>query len=93
MYRHVAADGSFDYDVVALECDAQRGSPLLVPVMSAGRRLAPAESLAIARARAAAEMAHLPPQLKSLERAPAPYRVDIAPGVRALAEELDRMPH
>ena len=55
--------------------------------------MAPAESLAVARARAAAEMAHLPPQLKSLEPAPAPYRVEIARGLRALADELDRMPH
>ena len=61
--------------------------------MSAGRRVAPAESLAVARARAAAEMAHLPPQLKSLEPAPAPYHVEIARGLRALADELDRMPH
>ncbi len=93
VYRHVTADGTFDHDVVALEDDAQRGLPLLLPVMSAGRRVAPAESLAVARARAAAEMAHLPPQLKSLEPAPAPYHVEIARGLRALADELDRMPH
>jgi len=93
VYRHFAADGSFDHDVVALEGDPQRGTPLLVPVMCAGKRIDPVDSLGIARARAAAEMAHLPPQLRLLEPSPAPYRVDIAPGLRALAEELDRMPH
>ena len=93
VYRHFAPDGTFDHDVVALEGDAQRGTPLLVPVMSAGRRIAPAESLAIARARAAGEMAHLPPHLRLLAPSRTPYRVDIAPGLRALAAELDRMPH
>jgi nicotinate phosphoribosyltransferase len=93
VYRHLAADGTFDHDVVALEGDAQRGTPLLVPVMCAGRRLEPAESLAVARARAASQMARLPPRLRLLEASPTPYRVDIAPGLRALAEELDRLPH
>lgn len=93
VYRHFAPDGGFDHDVVALEDDAQPGTPLLLPVMRAGRRLTVAGTLASARARAAAEMARLPPRLRQLEPAPAPYRVDIAPGLRALAEELDRMPH
>ncbi len=93
VYRHFAPDGTFDHDVVALEGDAQRGTPLLVPVMSAGRRIAPAESLTIARARAAGEMARLPPHLRLLAPSRTPYRVDIAPGLRTLAQELDRMPH
>jgi len=38
-------------------------------------------------------MARLPPQLRLLAPSPALYRVDIAPGLRALAQELDRMPH
>jgi len=93
VYRQFAPDNTLDHDVVALESDPQPGTPLLVPVMCAGRRLDPAESLAIARARATAEIARLPPQLRLLEPAPTPYRVDIAPGLRALAQELDRMPY
>jgi len=93
VYRHIAADGTFDHDVVALEGDPQQGTPLLVPVMRAGRRVAAAETLAGARARAAAEMAHLPPHLRLLAPSRTPYRVDIAPGLRAVAQELDRMPH
>ena len=93
VYRHFAPDGTLAHDVVALEGDAQPGTPLLAPVMRAGRRLAAAEPLADIRARAAAEMARLPPQLRLLESSPTPYRVDIAPGLRALAQELDRMPH
>jgi nicotinate phosphoribosyltransferase len=93
VYRQFAPDGTFDHDVVALESDPQQGTPLLVPVMHGGRRVAAAETLASARARAAAEMARLPPRLRLLASSPVPYRVDIAPGLRALAEELDRMPH
>ncbi|MBE0620099.1 MAG: nicotinate phosphoribosyltransferase, partial [Burkholderiales bacterium] len=93
VYRHYAPDGTLDHDVVALEGDPQPGTPLLVPVMRAGRRVAAAEPLASARARAASEMARLPPHLRLLEPAPTPYRVEIAPGLRALADELDRMPH
>jgi nicotinate phosphoribosyltransferase len=93
VYRHIAPDGTFDHDVVALEGDPQQGTPLLVPVMCAGKRIDPAESLAIVRARAKAEMARLPPRLRLLAPSAKPYRVDIAPSLRALAEELDRMPH
>jgi nicotinate phosphoribosyltransferase len=93
VYRHIGPDGSFDHDVVALEGDPQQGTPLLVPVMQAGKRVAAPEPLATARARAAAEMARLPPHLRLLAPSRTPYRVDIAPGLRALAEELDRMPH
>ena len=93
LYRQFAADGTFAHDVVALEGDPQPGMPLLVPVMQQGRRLAPAESLCLARARAAAEIARLPPPLRLLDAARTPYRVDIAPSLQALAEKLDRMPH
>lgn len=93
VYRHFAPDGTFDHDVVALEGDPQQGTPLLVPVMQAGRRLTAAETLASARARAAAEIARLPPHLRQLAPSITPYRVEIAPALRALAQELDRLPH
>jgi nicotinate phosphoribosyltransferase len=93
VYRHFAPDGTFAHDVVALEDEPQQGTPLLVPVMRGGKRLAAGEPLTDIRARAAAEMARLPPQLKRLESAPVPYRVEIASGLQVLAEELDRMPH
>ncbi len=93
VYRNFVPDGTLAHDVVALEGDPQPGIPLLAPVMCAGARMGPAESLAVVRARAAAQMARLPPQLQQLDPARVPYRVDIAPGLRALAEELDRMPH
>jgi len=93
VFRHYAPDGTLDHDVVALEGDPQPGTPLLVPVMRAGKRVAAAESLASARARAAAEMARLPAHLRLLAPAHKPYRVEIAPSLLELAAELDRMPH
>ena len=93
VYRHFAPDGTMDHDVVALEGDAQQGTPLLLPVMQGGKRMAVAESLDGIRARVAAELVRLPPQLRRLEPSPAPYRAEIAPGLRALAAELDRIPH
>ncbi len=93
VYRHFAPDGSFAHDIVNLEDALQRGTPLLEPVMQAGKRVAPVESLAIARARAAAQIARLPPRLCGLDQAAEPYHVDIAPPLRALAEQLDRLEH
>jgi nicotinate phosphoribosyltransferase len=76
--------------VVALEDDAQPGEPLLAQVMKGGRRVAGAESLAAMRERAARSLAALPAPIGALDTAPRPYRVEIAPRLRALAEELDR---
>jgi len=89
VYRHYATDGKFERDVVALENDVQSGEPLLVPVMQAGRRTLPQEEISALRSRAQRQLAALPPGLRSLDAA-APYRVEIADGLRALADELDR---
>jgi nicotinate phosphoribosyltransferase len=89
VYRHYAGDGKFGHDLVALESDRQDGEPLLVPVMRAGRRTGPPEEIAAMRGRVERQLAALPPALRSLDAA-APYRVEIAEGLRALADELDR---
>jgi nicotinate phosphoribosyltransferase len=90
VYRHLAADGRLDHDVITVEGDSQPGTPLLRPVMRNGRRVAEAESLATIRARAAEELARLPARLRGLEPASQPLRVDVAPALRALADEVDR---
>lgn len=94
VYRAFGADGRLAGDLVALRGEAVRGrgEPLLQPVMRGGRRLAPAEPLAALRAHAAAELARLPEALRAIAPA-APYPVEISAGLRALAAELDRMPH
>jgi nicotinate phosphoribosyltransferase len=90
VYRRRGADGRFDCDVVALADDERPGEPLLRQVMKAGRRIASPESLETMRQRAARELAALPESIRSLEPAQGPYRVEIAPGIKTLADELDR---
>ena len=75
-------------DVLGLAGDAASGTPLLQPVLRKGRRSTPYPSLAAARERARAELARLPEALRSLDAAE-PYAVDVAPSLRALAEQLD----
>jgi nicotinate phosphoribosyltransferase len=75
--------------LVTVEGDSQDGAALLVPVMHAGRRVAPAATLDDLRRHAASELARLPPALARLEDAPA-YPVEIAPALVRLAAEVDR---
>jgi nicotinate phosphoribosyltransferase len=89
VYRTGAADGIMCGDVITLENDRQPGEPLIRPVMRAGQRLAPPESLDVIRRRAAAELERLPAQLRRLDEAP-PYPVAIAPALRELAAAVDR---
>lgn len=87
VYRRYDAQGRFAGDILTLAGDALPATPLLQPIMRAGRALA-ASPVAAARARLKAELARLPESLRSLEEAE-PYAVDVAPSLRALASELD----
>jgi len=90
VWRSLAPDGTIDHDVITVEGDPQPGTPLLKPVMRAGKRVADPEPLAAIRARAGEELARLPAPLRALESAPQPLRVDVAPALRALADVVDR---
>jgi len=74
--------------VGSLATEHRLGTPLLAPVLRAGRLAAPAAALAPARSLASAELARLPERLRSLDDAE-PYRVEIAPPLRSLAAEID----
>jgi nicotinate phosphoribosyltransferase len=86
--RRYAGDRRMREDVLTLEDDPQEGEPLLQPVMRAGRRLAPAPSLADSRTRAAAQLASLPDRLRRLEGGER-YPVHVAPALQALAAAVD----
>jgi nicotinate phosphoribosyltransferase len=90
VWRAYGADGRICGDVLTVASDAQAGEPLIVPVMRGGKRLAPAESLGDIRARAAREFARLPAPLARLEPGH-DYPVTIAPALKALAQEADRL--
>ena len=60
VWRAYDADGRMRGDILSLESDKQPGEPLIVPVMRAGKRIAPAPTLAQIRERAARDLARLP---------------------------------
>jgi nicotinate phosphoribosyltransferase len=75
-------------DVVTVVDDPRPGQPLLVKVMSGGRRSQPAPSLAEIRRHAAGSLAQLPATLQQLADR-AEYPVTISTSLRELARALD----
>ncbi len=80
-------------DRVQLAGEPCAGELLLEPVMRAGRRCADAPTLEQSRRHCAAQLDALPPRLRRLEPADPPYQVEISAALRALADEVDAMPH
>jgi len=76
-------------DVLALQDDHQAGEPLLIPVVRHGQRLAAPPTLADIRQKAARGLAQLPEPLRRLSDGTT-FPVTVAPGLIALAEEVDR---
>lgn len=89
VYRRFARNGTMAGDVLTVETDRQAGEPLLVQVMAGGRRIAPPPALEKIRERTLAHYRQLPEALRGLDPAP-PYPVEVAPALRALAEEVNR---
>jgi nicotinate phosphoribosyltransferase len=89
VWRRYGDDGGMAADTLSLESDTQAGEPLIVPVMRAGRRLAPSPPLADVRARAARNLQLLPEPLRRLQGG-AQYPVQIAAPLVELAAEVDR---
>ena len=89
VWRRLDAEGRLAEDVLSTADDSQEGTPLLVPVMRGGQRVAPPESLETIRGRAAAEIGRLPAALRSLAPGPSPHpRVGAA--LARLAETVER---
>jgi nicotinate phosphoribosyltransferase len=89
VWRAYDTDGRMRGDILSVESDTQQGETLVVPVMRAGKRLAPAPTLAQIRERAARDLARLPVKLQRLESG-ADYPVQVADALIALAQEADR---
>lgn len=87
VFRQSDRAGKFAGDVVTLDGDAQEGSPLLQPVMVAGKRVAPLLPLSEPRARLAQELERLPGPCRGLAPAPA-YPVRISQALRELAQAM-----
>ncbi len=89
VWRSYDADGRMSGDVLSLETDAHGGETLIEPVMHAGKRLAPAPTLAAIRERATRDLARLPGPLTRLEAGS--YPVTVADALKTLAAEADRL--
>jgi nicotinate phosphoribosyltransferase len=89
VYRRYGGGGRMMADILTIERDPQEGEPLLQPSVVAGKRVAPAPSLASLRLKAAAQLSCLPEHLRQLRSDP-PYPVTIAPAIQQLAREVDR---
>jgi nicotinate phosphoribosyltransferase len=88
VWRAYDADGRMRGDILSLDNDKQPGEALIVPVMRAGKRVAPAETLTQVRERAAADLANLPGPLAHLENG-FEYPVHVADALTTLAKQID----
>jgi len=88
VYRALDAGGQFAGDIIALESERTAGLPLLVPAMTAGRRLAPGSGLAEIRKHCQSQIEHLPPALRRLAPAARPYPVRHSAHLETLLEQV-----
>jgi nicotinate phosphoribosyltransferase len=88
VYRRYDAAGVVVGDTLTLMGETAPGTPLLVPVMRAGRRVGAQIALDGARSHARAELERCPARLRTLDAAE-PYPVAVALAVRELAAEID----
>jgi nicotinate phosphoribosyltransferase len=87
VWRAYSADGRMRGDILSLENDKQPGEALIVPVMRAGKRIAPEPTLAQIRERAAADLKRLPGPLARLESG-FDYPVNVADALTALTKQI-----
>jgi nicotinate phosphoribosyltransferase len=92
VWRAYDADGRMRGDILSLERDKQPGEALVVPVMCAGKRIAPTPTLAQIRERAARDLARLAGPLTRLESG-FEYPVNVADALSALAKQIDAKAH
>jgi len=92
VFRRLDGEGRMSGDTLTLEGHTQPGTPLLAPAMRGGRRLAPAPPLRALRDHAMAQLAALPDEARRLDAA-APYPVEVAEPLRALARQVDLQGH
>jgi len=89
VYRTVTPMGMYAGDLIALEEESPvPGEPLLMPVMRAGQRVAPAATLAAAQQRCRDQVQRLPAALRGLAPAPPGYLVRHSTRLENLLEQV-----
>lgn len=90
VFRFANRAGKWQNDLIALASESHPTAfPLLVPVMRAGKRLAPSEPLAAARSRCTESLKQLPARLLSIQHA-APYLVRHSQHLKHLLHRVRR---
>ena len=92
VFRRSDGAGHLAGDTLTAEGDIQPGTPLLVPVMRGGRRLAPSPPLAEVRAHAQRQLDTLPRALRRLDL-PTAYPTEVAEPLQELARQVDARQH
>jgi nicotinate phosphoribosyltransferase len=87
VWRNFGGDGRMSGDTLSLENDSQKGDLLVVPVVRAGKRIAPAPTLSQIREHAARELARLPEPLRQLEKSD-DYPVRLSDKLKGLAADI-----
>src|SRR5690348_5835597 len=88
IYRNTDSRGEYAGDLVALQEEKMPGEPLLVPVMSAGKRVRPAEPLPELQRRCQSQIERLPAAVRALAVTKDPYPVRHSARLEALLEEV-----
>ena len=90
VFRFANRAGKWQKDLIALANESHPTAlPLLVPVMREGKRIAPPEPLAAARARCTEGLKQLPARLLSIQHA-APYPVRYSKALKDLLQKVRR---
>lgn len=88
VWRFTDGSGRCTHDEITLRDEGRNGVPLLRPVVSAGSPVLPAPEPEGTRARVRENLASLPPELLSMDRAAEPYPVSFSPELERLREEI-----
>ncbi len=90
VFRFASRAGKWQKDLIALANESRpAASPLLVPVMRQGKRIAPSEPLTTARSRCIESLKLLPARLLSIQHA-APYPVRYSQRLKSLFQKVRR---
>lgn len=88
VWRFTDGSGRCTHDEITLRDEGRNGVPLLRPVVSKGSPVLPAPEPEGTRARVRENLASLPPELLSMDRAGEPYPVSFSPELERLREEI-----
>ncbi len=88
VFRHFAADGQMQGDLLTVANDEQDGKPLIRPIMKGGQRRRQPEPVSVIRERAATNLSQLPDFCQAMRPSEA-YPVKISPALEQMVQDID----